>query len=134
MTPGFTVGLRLHSGVPVVEVQGEWGPAATETLYEMIRALTSAGHFDIIVNLQRAASDWLSTLTSISPLAQTVRSHHGHIEIVGTAEQVAKIPSQHRNGLFRLATSETGALSHIKRVPVYSSGPNCTARVGIGQR
>jgi hypothetical protein len=120
--------LRLHSGVPIVEVLGSWEPAVTEALSEMIGALASAGHYDIVVNVQRAALDGISALQSLSRTVQAVRSHCGHLDVVGTVEQIDELIRQQMVSLFRLAPTEECAIGRIKRIPVLTTGLRCTAR------
>ncbi|HSV73856.1 MAG TPA: hypothetical protein VLH79_08870 [Chthonomonadales bacterium] len=126
--------LRLASGVPVVEVQGLWEPSSAGQLVEMIGALASAGHFEIIVNLQRAATRGAAVLQSLWSVADAVRSRHGHIDIVGTADQVEHLAARAADDRFRLYTSEASALRRIKRVPVYIPGPTVTARPATSYR
>ncbi|HXG24061.1 MAG TPA: hypothetical protein VNJ09_05850 [Chthonomonadales bacterium] len=128
MSGGNCVRLRLHSGIPIVDVQGEWGPAATEALVDMICVLSNAGHYEIVVNIQRAALEGISALRSLAWLAETVRAHCGHINIVGSVEQIEELVRQRIEGLFRLASSEENAIGRIKRIPILTPGPSCTAR------
>lgn len=128
MSAGYEIGLRLHSGVPVVDLRGDWKPTATEALGKMIEALSQAGHFEIIVNIQRAAMEGTFALQSLSQLARNIRAHCGHIDIVGTAAQVQELLRQQTEELFRLAESEEVALGRIKRMPVLTAGLRCTAR------
>lgn len=128
MSDGDSVRLRLHSGIPIVDVQGEWGLAATEALADMIRALLNAGHYEIVINIQRAALEGISALRSLALLAQAVRAHCGHINIVGSVEQIEELVRQRIEGLFRLAFSEESAIGRIKRTPILTPGLSCTAR------
>lgn len=128
MSGGDCVRLRLHSGIPIVDVEGEWGTAATEALVDMIGALSSAGHYEIIVNIQRAALEGISALRSLARLTKAVRAHCGHINIVASVEQIEEMVRQRMDGLFRLASSEGSAIGRIKRTPILTPGPSCTAR------
>ena len=128
MATGTVLNLRVHSGVPIVDVQGIWEPALTDALSEMIGKLASAGHFDIVVNVQRAALEGISALRSLSRSAQAIRAHCGHVDIVGTVEQLDALLIEHVESLFRLALSEEGAIGRIKRIPVLSTGVRVTAR------
>ncbi len=128
MATGSALNLRLHSGVPIVDVQGSWEPALTDALSEMIGALANAGHFDIVVNVQRAALEGISALRSLSRSALAIRSHYGHLDVVGTVEQIDALMTEHIESLFRLASSEEGAIGRIKRVPILSTGARITAR------
>lgn len=120
--------LRLRSGVPVVEVGGEWNVPLTEALATMLASLQQAGHFDIVLNVQRTALGGIAGLKSLAGQAQAFRSHHGHLDIVGTVEQIEELVRSGVASLFRLAHSEEVALSRIKRTPVFDSGPRYTAR------
>jgi hypothetical protein len=122
MATTYELNLRLNSGVPVVDVVGEWGPAVTDALSEMLGALASAGHFEIVVNVQRAALEGVSALRSLSLTAQSIRSHCGHVDIVGTVEQIEELVRQQVEGLFRLARTEESAIGRIKRIPVVTTG------------
>src|SRR5437764_1071111 len=61
------VSLRIHSGVPIVDVLGEWAPGVAESVNDMIRSLTASGHFDIVLNIQSAT---MSGIASLSPLTR----------------------------------------------------------------
>src|SRR5512142_2258303 len=87
MMNAYELRLKLHSGVPVVDVLGEWLPAASDALTERVSALASAGHYEIVVNVQKVATDGRTILTSLTKVAEKVRDHHGHLDLVGTAEQ-----------------------------------------------
>jgi hypothetical protein len=126
MAASATLNLRLHSGVPVVDVHGSWEPALTRALSELLGRLTDAGHFDIVVNVQRAALEGILALRSLSCSAQAIRSHCGHLDIVGTVEQIDVLIFDQMEKLFRLASSEEGAIGRIKRIPVLSRGVRVT--------
>jgi len=120
--------LRVNSGVPIVDVLGEWEAAVLGALTEMVNTLMDAGHYEIVVNVQRATTSGIAGLHSLARAAQAVRLHCGHIDVVGTAEQVDHLLRQQAEKLFRLATSEEVAIGRIKRTPVLSAGSRCTAR------
>lgn len=122
------VRLRVHSGVPIVDVMGDWAPAVADSLAAMIGSLTEAGHFDIVVNVQRAAVSSVMALKALSRAAHAVRDHCGHIDVVGTAEQLDELLCQHMERFFRLAASEETAIGRIKRIPVLAPGQRWTAR------
>jgi hypothetical protein len=120
--------LRLHSGVPVVEVRGEWSAGLRETVASMLDSLQQAGHFEIVLNVQRAALCGIVELRSLASEAQAFRSHYGHLDIVGTVEQIEELVRSGLENLFRLAPSEEVALRRIKGIPVFTSGLRFTAR------
>ncbi len=123
------IALRLHSGVPVLDVCGEWASSMADAVVETIQALAAAGHLEIIVNLERAKSVGAGVTQALAPLAEWIRTRHGHIELVATAEQLKSMVSQAALGQLRWAASESLAMSHIKGEPVRSEGQNCTAHV-----
>lgn len=129
MSSVFDVRLRVQSGVPVIEVEGAWVPTTSNALADMIQALTNAGHYQIIVNIQRAALEGMVALQALAPLAKMVRAHFGRIDVVGTVEQVEEMARLQEKGSLQFSTSEISALSHIKRTPVRTPGPDTTARV-----
>src|SRR2546423_8911191 len=124
---GNLLNLRMHSGGPIVEVHGEWEPGVADALKEMIGQLVNAGHFEIVVNIQRAALEGLSALRSLAQTVQAVRSHCGHLDVVGTVEQIQELLQQQTEKLFRLACTEETAIGRIKRLPVITKGVGCTA-------
>lgn len=123
--------LRLHSGIPVVEIGGEWSATLSEAVTSMLASLQHAGHFEIVLNVQRAAMSGMGGMAGLRSLAgeaQAFRSHHGHLDIVGTIEQIEELVRGGLESLYRLASSEEAALSRIKRTPVLASGPRIHAR------
>ncbi len=128
MSADQAVMLRIHSGIPIVDVLGEWLPNVTDALTEMVRTLTDTGHYDIVVNVQRAALTGVAALSSLSRAAQNVRTHCGHIDVVGTKDQVNQLILSKVGNVFRLAVSEETAICRIKRMPILSSAKGCTAR------
>jgi hypothetical protein len=122
------VKLRIHSGVPIVDVLGDWAPAMADSVAEMIRTLTDAGHFEIVLNIQRATIGGITAMGSLTRMAQGLRSHCGHMDVVGTADQINELVRAQTKRLFRLAVSEEMAIGRIKRTPVLSTGERCTAR------
>jgi len=106
MPAGFTLSLRLHSGVPIVDVLGSWDQSLTDALADMVGALASAGHYDIVVNVQRAALEGISALWSLTRAVEAVQSHCGHVDIVGTVDQIDRLLSERVQKLFRFAASE----------------------------
>ena len=120
--------LRLHSGIPVVEIGGEWSVKLVDMVTSMLTSLQHAGHFEIVLNIQRAALGSMAGLRSLGGIAQAFRSHHGHLDIVGTIEQIEELSGEGLAGPFRLASSVESALSRIKGTRVLAGGPRYTAR------
>lgn len=132
MGPFEYLGLRMHSGVPIIEVRGDWAPGIAEAVAEAVRALAGAGHLEIIVNLQRASCEAAMVLQALGAVSQHLRSRHGRLSVVGTAAQVALLSSIPSGMPIRLFASETGALGGIKGVPVHTAGPFASAQIAFG--
>ena len=128
MAAGDAVSLRVMSGVPVVEVFGEWAPSVMDSLTGMIGALAEAGHYEIVVNVKRAELSGIDALGSLASVVRLVRSHCGHVDIVGTAEQLRTLVVQPGERSFRLSGSIESAIGRIKRMPILDSGDWTTAK------
>src|SRR5690349_141490 len=96
------VKLRVHSGVPIVDVFGEWLPTVTDSVCALLRSLAESGHYDIVLNVQRAALTGMAPFAPLAQLAQSVRSHCGYIDVVGTREQVNELIRSSMEKAFRL--------------------------------
>src|SRR6185503_11375748 len=103
-------------------------PNVTDALSEMIRMLTENGHYDIVVNVQKAALTGIVALSSLSYAAQSVRMHCGHIDVVGTRDQVSELIHCKVERGFRYSVSEETAIGRIKRIPILAAAKGCTAR------
>ncbi|MBP6963373.1 MAG: hypothetical protein KBC96_03095 [Armatimonadetes bacterium] len=113
----FSITLRNYAGVPVLDLTGEINKHTLERLEEMIERLVSAGHYNVMINLKKAAAQSLRNLESLKKVASLVQSHYGNLDLIADAQQIAGIV--HRNSvekLFRFCTSEGQALSRIRRI------------------
>ena len=128
MAAADAVSLRVMSGVPIVEVFGEWAPSVMDSLTGMIGALAEAGHYEIVVNFKRAEISGIDALGSLASVVRLVRSHCGHVDIVGTAEQLRTLVVQPGERSFRLSGSIESAIGRIKRMPILDSGDWTTAK------
>ena len=113
----FEIKLRNAEGVPVLQICGDITESALRSMKSMLEKLASAGHYNIVINLERAqAANW-KFLTNLTDTVRNIRSHYGAVDIVATQEliqQLIKIdPISH---LFRLSRSESQAISRIKRL------------------
>ena len=127
MAASEAVSLRVMSGVPIVEVFGEWAPGVMDSLTKMIGALAEAGHYEIVVNVKRAEISGIDALGSLAGVVRLVRSHCGHVDIVGTADQLRTLVVQQGERSFRLSGSVETAIGRIKRIPVLELGDWTTA-------
>lgn len=113
----FSITLRNYAGIPVLDLSGEINKHTLEGIEEMVEKLVSAGHYNVMINLKRAAAHSLRNLESLKKVASLVQSHYGNLDVIADAQQIAGIV--HRNSvekLFRFCTSEGQALSRIRRI------------------
>lgn len=117
MVRGFGVDVSILSGVPVIDVTGVWIPALARKLQKTLQTLARAGHYELVIQLQRAAIEGANSLQSLVPMAQMLRAKHGHLYVVATTEQLVTLSQQADNGQIRFSSSETAAIRWIKRIP-----------------
>ena len=123
------VSLRIHSGVPIVDVIGEWMPGVADAVAKLVGNLTDTGHYDIVLNVTGSFWKGISPLGPLALLGQSVRSHCGYIDVVGTRDQVNELIRSSVERVFRLSVCEETAIGRIKKMPILAAGEGCTARV-----
>lgn len=126
MTQGTTISLRMQSGVPVVEITGEWVSGVTERVLETMDRLAQAGHLVMVLNLRRSMLASVSALRGLGPAVQQLRQRHGRLEIVASLEQIGALTRALGEGRLRVSSSEARALSRIKGYNVRLLEPPCT--------
>lgn len=126
------MGLYLLSGIPVVQLHGDWDEATERHLAETVTRLMQTGHLEIIVNLsqmQRLPLTERRWLEGLERIAATLRGRRGWLDMVGTFEQVEAGLRLQALHLLRWATSEEQALSHIFGIPHVVRGQKIPARL-----
>ncbi len=114
----FSITLRNYAGVPVLDLAGEINKNTLGTLEEMVERLVSAGHYNVMINLKRAAAKSLTNLESLKKTAMLLQSHYGNLDFIAEAEQIAGLLQRSATGkLFRFCTSEGQALNRIRKIP-----------------
>ena len=117
----FSIALRNYAGVPVVELVGEINRQTIATLNDILGKLVQAGHYNVMLNLKRAAWDNSGTLDALKKAAKLLQTHYGNMDIIVEREQLEKLAKAPQS-LFRLCTSEGQALTRIKKLPAQSLG------------
>lgn len=123
------VGIRVRCGIPVIELRGAWMRQSADRVGETIRQLASAGHLEIVLNVQRAAVHASCALDPLWAAARWVKSRHGRMEIVATVEQADRLLHAIETGLIGVSSSEDRAIGRIKGTPIRTHEPCCTARL-----
>ena len=114
----LSITLRNYAGVPVLDLVGEINNKTLGTLEEIVERLVGAGHYNVMINLKRAAAQGLTSLDSLKKVAKLVQSHYGNLDLIAEAEQIAGlIQRKSMDKLFRFCTSEGQALTLIRRIP-----------------
>ncbi|MGC8667148.1 MAG: hypothetical protein ACP5VE_03395 [Chthonomonadales bacterium] len=126
MTGMDAVSLRLHSGIPIIDVRAQMGEGAEQVVHRTISALAEAGHFEVILNVCQAGALNRSLLPILVRAAAALRGHCGHLTLVHpqASADVAQLAAQ--PGI-RITHSEIEALARIKRMRLLSPGPICRA-------
>ena len=128
------VALHLHSGVPVLDLDGDWNEMVQGQLWQAVHALTRAGHFDLIVNLSRADRVPLYDphwRLCIERLMGAVKAHYGKLNLVGTPQQVRESRMTSSSPGWQWALSEEEAVCRIKGVPLAIGSPVICGRIEL---
>ncbi len=124
--------LHLHSGIPVVELLGDWSDETDGYLAETVARLVSSGHLEIVINLARAGRlpfperAWIDGLER---LASAVQGRHGRLDIVGGERLAIAGVGESSRSFLRWATTETEAVCRIKGVPYFMDGEKLPLRL-----
>jgi len=124
----FEIRLTNAEGVPILRVCGTVTKAALRAVKLTLDRLAGAGHFNVVLNLERAnAANW-RFLTGLAGAVRNIRSHYGHVDLVATQDRIQQLLGIGRIAtLFRFSKSEREAISRIKglsRPPDGSSSAN----------
>lgn len=112
----FRLGLRNLSGVPVLDVAGDINRMTVRAIEETASRLVRAGHYHLVVNIQKAPATNARTLRPLSRLAREARKHYGGVALVAGLGWAGHSLSSEFRKLFFLCASETDALLKIKRL------------------
>lgn len=113
----FEIRLANAEGVPVVRLGGSITGTAVRAIQSTLRALAGAGHYNIVLNIERIDPANWDSLGQLSDTVAEIRSHYGAVNLVAAADRLQQI---RRAGvlakLFRVCASERDAISRIKRL------------------
>ncbi|MCL6629891.1 MAG: hypothetical protein K6U00_09860 [Armatimonadetes bacterium] len=114
----FSIALRNYAGVPVVELVGKVTNTTIASLNQILNRLAQAGHYNVMVNLKRAAWENMKVFSSLEKAAEVFQKHYGYLDVIAEATQIASLLESHRlSQVLRFCTSEGQALTRIKRIP-----------------
>ncbi len=127
----FRLELRNLSGVPVLDVMGVVDKAAVRAIEDTASRLAKAGHYHLVLNIQKAAAANAKALRMLARLVREVRKHYGGVTLVTGLEQAGQRVSGELRALFRIAESVEDAVFRIKGVrrQAETQQPGATARL-----
>ncbi|CCW36056.1 anti-anti-sigma factor [Chthonomonas calidirosea] len=108
--------LYLHSGIPVLTLEGEWNEGIQQQLAEAINYLLLTAHFEVVINLAKAHRLPLLDLAwwhAFETLGERLAAHYGRLEVVGNREHV-RIASALRRQRLQWALTEEEAICHLR--------------------
>ena len=113
----FELRLRNAEGIPVLSLAGSLTKAALKAVDLTLARLAGAGHYNIILNVERLnISNW-RLLSGLAGTIRRIKAHYGAVDLVATQDRIQQLLRFERvAGLFRLCRSENQAISLIKRL------------------
>jgi anti-sigma B factor antagonist len=113
----FEMRLKNAEGVPILRLGGTITANAVKAVKFTLDKLASAGHYNVVVNIEKAQVANLRFLSGLADSARKFREHHGAVDLVATRDRIQSLPGVDQvTKLFRLSFSEGQAISRIKRL------------------
>jgi anti-sigma B factor antagonist len=113
----FEIRLRNAEGIPILQVAGTMTKTALKAVGATLERLASAGHYNIILNIERVQTANLRFLGALAGTVRKIRAHYGAVDLVAAQDrlqQLLRIGQVTR--LFRLSRSESEAILRIKKL------------------
>jgi anti-anti-sigma regulatory factor len=114
---GYEIRLRNAEGVPILHLAGDITKSALNAVKTTLDHLASAGHYNIVLNIERAHLVNMSFLTGLADAARNIRAHYGAVDLIVSDDARKQLPvASQITRLFRLCASESQAILQIKRL------------------
>jgi len=111
----FEIHLGNAEGIPVLLVGGNITRTAIAALRSIITRLAEAGHYHIVLNIERVQTANWHILADLAGSIKIIHSHYGAVDLVAGSELIQQLMrNEHLSQLFRLCQSENQAISRIK--------------------
>ena len=117
MGSSFEIRLGNAAGIPVLRFCGKVTTTTIKALDGYLRRLADAGHFEVVLNMERAeVGDW-RCLSALAGTVESIKSHYGSVNLVATQDKVSEaLGMELLNALFKICRTESEAISRIKRL------------------
>jgi hypothetical protein len=113
----YEIRLRNAEGIPIVNIAGLVTKSALRAVKTTLDQLASAGHYNIVINIERAHLANMRFLNGLAGAVRNIRSHYGVVHLILSADAQKQLPVISKvTGLFRLCASEGQAILRIKRL------------------
>ncbi len=113
----FQMKLANAEGIPVLYLCGTITKAAMGIVVSTLERLSKAGHYNVVLNIERAQfPDW-SFLNALSNVVNAIKAHYGTVKLVASQDiiqHLLRIDQVAR--LFKVCRSERQAISQIKKL------------------
>lgn len=113
----FEIRLRNAEGIPVLQLGGTINATAVRAIKSTLQRLAKAGHYHVVLNIERVQTSGLQFLADLSDAVHSIRAHYGAVDVVaGPVIMTQLLQMETVTKLYRLCKSETHAISRIKRL------------------
>ena len=113
----FEIRLKNAEGVPILQLGGNVTKTALTAVKSTMDRLASAGHYNIVLNLERADVTSWDFLSELTESIQRIKDHYGAVDLVATQDRIQQILRiEQVADLFRFCRSESQAIAHIKKL------------------
>lgn len=113
----YEIKLKNAAGVPILQIGGTITKAALNAVKITLDRLASAGHYNIIINIEKVQSSNWDFLSSLTGSIDKIREHYGSVDLVAGQEKIQQLLGMDTiSRMFRLAKSEGQAILRIKRL------------------
>lgn len=113
----FEIKLANAEGVPVVRLGGNITRTAVRALQSVLATLARAGHYNIVLNVERIDPSSWDFLSQLAGTISEIRSHYGAVNLVASIDRFNQTNGADRlRSLFRICPSERDAICRIKRL------------------
>lgn len=113
----FEIRLKNAEGIPVLTLGGTITKTALKAVKSTIDRLAGAGHYHIVLNIERAQLQNWRFLGGLAGSFSNIRNHYGTIDVIAAQDKIQQLLTLTPiANLFRLCRSDAEAILRIKRL------------------